>query len=101
MTTQSEPVTSGTQIILPTLRALPGGAFLLGDENGRSDERLVHEVTIDPFSIAIHPVSNAEYAVFLEKSGHPEPIEWRQPRFDRSNCPVCGVSWTDAVAYAD
>lgn len=101
MTTQSEPVTVQTQIILPTMRQLPGGTFLLGDEKGRADEQPVHEVTIDPFSIAIYPVSNSEYAVFLAHTGHAEPVEWRKPRFDRPEYPVCGVSWIDAVAYAD
>jgi len=83
------------------MRALPGGTFLLGDENGQADERPVHEVTLDPFSIAVYPVTNAEYAVFLARTGHPEPVEWRRPRFDRPDGPVCGVSWEDAVAYAD
>ncbi len=82
------------------MRALPGGSFLLGDAGGRADEQPVHEVTLDPFSIAIHPVTNAEYAVFLAQTGHPEPLEWRRPRFDRTDYPVCGVSWDDAVAYA-
>lgn len=86
---------------MPEMRSLPGGTFLLGDEKGRADEQPVHEVTVDPFSIGVYPVTNAEYAVFLAITGHPEPIEWGQPRFDRPECPVCGVSWHDAVAYAD
>ena len=71
----------------------------MGDESGRADEKPVHSVLVDAFSIAIYPVSNAEYAVFLERTGHDEPVEWMQPRFDRPDLPVCGVSWKDAVAY--
>jgi formylglycine-generating enzyme len=101
MSTGSEPIPGGTDPILPAVRALPGGSFLLGDTNGRADEQPVHEVIVDPFAIAICPVTNAEYAVFLRQTGHAEPIEWRQPRFDHPDSPVCGVSWEDAVAYAD
>lgn len=100
MTAHREPVSSRHDVILPEMRALPGGAFLLGDESGRPDEQPVHEVTLDPFSIAVYPVTNAEYAMFLAQTVHPEPVEWRQPRFDRPEYPVCGVSWDDAVAYA-
>src|SRR5438309_2262056 len=99
--TRREPVADRLDVILPLMRALPGGSFLLGDERERADERPVHEVTIEPFSIAVYPVTNAEYAVFLEETGHPEPLNWRQARFDRPDSPVCGVSWDDAVAYAD
>jgi formylglycine-generating enzyme required for sulfatase activity len=101
MTAHSEPLSDSTDVVLPRMQALPGGSFLLGDDKGRADERPVHEVTIDPFSIAILPVTNNEYAAFLAQTGHPEPGEWRQPRFDGPEYPVCGVSWEDAIAYAD
>ncbi|MBI4579141.1 MAG: formylglycine-generating enzyme family protein [Planctomycetes bacterium] len=100
MPAHGEPVSGRMDVILPEMRALPGGTFLLGDERGRADERPVHEVVLDAFSIAVCPVTNAEYAVFLAWTGHPEPIGWQQPRFDGPEHPVCGVSWEDAVAYA-
>jgi formylglycine-generating enzyme required for sulfatase activity len=83
------------------MRELPGGRFDMGDKSGRADERPLHSVRLDAFSMAAYPVSNAEYAVFLERTGHDGPVEWMQPRFDRPDLPVCGVSWLDAVAYAD
>lgn len=61
----------------------------------------MHVVTVSPFSIAIFPVSVEEYAVFLKATGHPSPVGWGEPRFDQPDLPVCGVSWFDAVAYAD
>ena len=42
--------------ILPDMRELPGGSFLMGDESGRADERPVHPVTLDAFAIAAYPV---------------------------------------------
>jgi len=75
--------------------------FRMGDQNGRADEQPVHRVTLDPFSVAIWPVTNREYAVFLELTGNEVPSDWGQPPFDHPDAPVCAVSWYDAVAYAD
>lgn len=44
-------------------------------------------------------VTNAEYARFVEATGHAAPPFWRQPAFDEPSQPVVGVSWFDAVAY--
>ncbi len=93
--------TSGAGPIRPDMRDLPGGAFLMGDKSGRADEQPVHEVRVDPFAMAVCPVTNAEYAVFLCETHHAAPAGWQQPRFEHPNLPVCGVSWNDAVAYAD
>ena len=86
--------------ITPTMCRLPGGVFLMGDPRGRGDEQPVHEVELSEFSIAIQPVTNVEYAIFLADTGHAHPLGWGAPRFDRLDYPVCGVSWEDAVAYA-
>ena len=86
--------------ILPLMCRIPAASFLMGDRNGRDDEMPVHQVTLDEFKIAKYPVSNAEYAVFLKKTDHENPKAWSEPRFDRPDYPVCGVSWVDAVSYA-
>jgi formylglycine-generating enzyme required for sulfatase activity len=87
--------------IEPDMRPLDGGVFLMGDAAGRADEQPVHEVRVSPFAIAVYPVSVREYARFLEATGHEPPIEWGFERFAGDDLPVCGVSWFDAVAYAD
>src|SRR5688572_1800594 len=84
----------------PEMRELAGRAFLMGDPSGRADEQPVHRVILEPFSIAVYPVTNAEYARFLVATQHPEPIGWMKPRLEHALAPVCGVSWEDAVAYA-
>lgn len=89
----------------PLLRRLPPdgatASFLMGDPHGRADEQPVHAVTLDAFRIGCHPVTNADYAVFLRATGHDGPLNWQQHPFDCPDAPVCGVSWFDAVAYAD
>lgn len=48
------------------MAAIAGGAYTLGSEQGRPDERPVHTVTLAPFSIDRHEVTNAQFAAFLE-----------------------------------
>jgi serine/threonine-protein kinase len=59
----------------------------------------VHEVTLSPFALGVHPVTNAEYRAFVQATGVAPPTSWKERRFDGSDLPVVGVSWDDAVAY--
>lgn len=45
---------------------IAGGVYPIGSERGRPDERPVHPVTIRPFRIDRHEVTNAEFVAFLE-----------------------------------
>ena len=50
---------------------IPGGTFQMGDHHDlggrehRNDEVPIHEVTLDPFYMGVHEVTNAEYCRFL------------------------------------
>ncbi len=77
---------------------LPGGVFEMGSL-GRPDEQPLRLVRVRPFSVALLPVTNVEFAAFLEATGHEPPGYWDDPRFRRPDCPVIGVSWFDAVDY--
>ena len=46
------------------LVAIPGGEFLMGQDNGRDEERPAHRVTVAPFRIARYQVTNADFAAF-------------------------------------
>ena len=50
----------------PDMVRIPGGAYPLGSEQGRADERPVHQVTLEAFWIDRYEVTNAEFAAFLE-----------------------------------
>lgn len=97
------------------------------DAEGDDDERPAHAVHLDEFLIAVHPVSNAEYARFVRATsyrapaiydlplvvtaGGPErervfrangqPYLWLdgEPDADRLQHPVTLVRWDDAAAY--
>lgn len=85
--------------VLPDLRLVPAGPFLMGDDNGRPDERPAHRVVTRAVLVARLPVTNAEYARFLAATGYEPPRFWTDPRFNAPEQPVVGVSWFDAVAY--
>ena len=59
-----------------------------------------HTVNLKAFYIDVHPVTNAQYRQFIEATGHPVPEYWDDERFNQPNQPVVGVTWYDAMAYA-
>jgi formylglycine-generating enzyme required for sulfatase activity len=113
--------------LLPRLALIPGGEFLMGSADGEEDERPVHRVHVDDVLIGVRPVSNAEYARFVQYTGHRAPAiyemplvvnvggidrervfrqtagpyEWvrSQPSADRLEHPVTLVRYDDAAAY--
>jgi formylglycine-generating enzyme required for sulfatase activity len=77
---------------------IPGGRFQMGG-NALDDEKPVHWVRLSPFWLSETPVTNRQYAVFVQKTGAEEPRYWRDRRFSSPDQPVVGVSWDDAVAF--
>jgi hypothetical protein len=64
---------------------------------------LDHDVLVGDFWIDEHEASIAQYREFLVATGHPPPYQWQwlPPDTDYDDRPVNGVSWYDAVAYAE
>jgi formylglycine-generating enzyme required for sulfatase activity len=75
---------------------IPAGNFLMGDEK--------QSVHVDAFYIDKYPVTNAEYAKFVEATGRPPLPNWEEMGGtyppDMSNHPVVFVNWFDAQDYA-
>jgi len=75
---------------------IPAGNFLMGDEK--------QPVYVDAFYIDKYPVTNAEYAKFVEATGHPPPPNWEETGGTcppgMANHPVVFVNWFDAQDYA-
>ena len=80
---------------------VPEGAFVMGANDGRPDERPEHSVYVSAFRMALTPVTNAQYARFLGATSHNEPRFWSDARFNAADQPAVGISWFDAVAYCD
>ena len=72
----------------------------MGWDEGDPSERPPHEVWVDTFSIALRPVTNAEYAACLAATHASRPRFWGDPDFSDERQPVVGLSWDEALAYA-
>jgi gamma-glutamyl hercynylcysteine S-oxide synthase len=65
------------------------------------DEGPAHMVFLDPYLIDKYEVSNKDYKDFIRSTGYPAPAYWDDPRLNRPEQPVVGVSWYDAQAYCE
>jgi len=96
---------------------IPAGPFKMGSNDGRDDERPEHIVTLAAFEIDRLQVTNAEFAIFLERHGttnkngqryfdwddsdariHRVEGVWREDK-GFLNHPVVEASWAGALAY--
>ena len=81
---------------------IPAGVFVMGSGRG-GDESPAREVFCDAFYIDRCPTTNAEYAKFVEETGHPPPEHWARQGGSylpgRDNHPVAYVCWFDARDY--
>ena len=72
---------------------IPGGAFLMGQDDGRDDERPAHRVTLAPFLLCRYQTTNAHYEAFRRVTMR------EKSEFTRPTQPATSVNWFDAVAY--
>lgn len=84
-----------------SLRPIPASSFLMGSEAGAENERPVHRVWVGAFLLGACQVTNGEYALFLQATGHAAPPSWGSAPFDDPEQPVVAVSWFDAVGYCE
>jgi len=106
---------------------IPGGTFRMGNDlSPRPDERPAHDVSLSPFLMDAHEVTNRQFARFVEQTGYVTTAErrgwsyvydqqndrwgkipgadWRHPGGPqtsltaREDFPVVHVSWYDAAA---
>ena len=59
--------------------------------------------TLPAFLIARNPVTNAQYAVFVQATGHRPPAHWKgwAPPAELGNHPVTHIDWHEAWAFCE
>ncbi|MEC1895574.1 formylglycine-generating enzyme family protein [Cytobacillus firmus] len=104
---------------LENMIVIPGGTFLRGS-NDSPDEQPVKLVTLNDFAIDKTPVTNQQFRVFVEEGGYGNPVFWApkgwdyindnnikypnywyDDHFNQDDHPVTGVSWWEAMAFAE
>jgi formylglycine-generating enzyme required for sulfatase activity len=96
---------------------IPAGEFVMGSDSGEPDERPVHRVKLKAFRLDVYPVTNAQFAAFLDeikssrdddghllvwtfrRGVHKVGSRW-EPQKDCDRYPAIGVTWHGAAAYA-
>jgi formylglycine-generating enzyme required for sulfatase activity len=89
-TPTSGPVPAGAGIA-----SIPAGQYVVGAPEGDDFHRPAQEISLPEYWIDPYEVTQAEYQVFLDQTGHPAPTNGP----GEPNHPVSGVSWDDAAAY--
>src|SRR5262249_6204955 len=73
----------------------------MGCEQGRDDEKPVHDVWVDEFAFGAFTITNAEYLQFVEDTGSEMPATYFEEGFSHPRKPVVAVNWFEATAYCD
>jgi formylglycine-generating enzyme required for sulfatase activity len=108
---------------------VPAGKFIMGSQEreGSSDEQPQHEVELPVYWMGRYPVTNAQYAAFVQAGGYQNPDYWPEARkenvwkddaikglfddesrtsavnfgqpFNLENHPMVGITWYEMLAY--
>jgi toxoflavin biosynthesis protein ToxD len=85
---------------------VPAGEFLMGshlakDREASKSELPQHRIHLAEFYIGKYPVTNAQYAAFVQSTGYEAPSNWDQEGIAarRADHPVIQISWFDAHAF--
>jgi formylglycine-generating enzyme required for sulfatase activity len=103
---RAESLGLGTHLFEPEMVLIPAGEFLMGsdpakDKDADTDEFPQHTLYLPDYYMARTPLTNAQYAAFVQATGHEPPEHWEsgKPPPGKEDHPVVYVSWHDAVAY--
>lgn len=99
---QNTPMTA---IPVPEMVRIPAGKFTMGakedDPEAYDDEQPQRVINLPEYEIGKYPITNGEYAAFVESTGHKPPENWVDGLLPagKEKHPVTYVSWYDARDY--
>ena len=76
---------------------VPAGEFMMGSDNGNSDEKPIHRVYLDEFYIDKYEVTNAQYNKCVSAGACGQNTKY--DGFTDPQQPVVGVTWHQADTY--
>jgi len=98
--TKAIEITEGTRNInlalkglhkdIPGMIFVKGGCFMMGSNDGESDEKPVHQVCVDDFYIGKYEVTQKQWKEIMGNN---------PSRFKCDNCPVEQVNWNDVQDF--
>jgi iron(II)-dependent oxidoreductase len=116
-TATAEGTTAKTTAAAGEMVSVPAGAFLMGaarDAFAYDNERPAHEVTVPAFRIGRAPVTNGEFARFVEEGGYErrefwgeegwqvrEKENWRSPLYWRRDSSDSSGGWVERGMFAE
>jgi len=110
---------AAAQTLASPMIEIPAGPFIMGNDSGPADERPAHTVDLRAFAIDRLPVTNMQFAEFLQSAGltgsrgerlydHDDPDARIHRRNNRWHAdpgaeqhPVVEASWSGARAYCE
>jgi eukaryotic-like serine/threonine-protein kinase len=96
----SKPATNAP----PGMLAIKRGTFTMGRVGGDEYETPAHPVTVEPFFIDEHEVTNEQYKEFVRaQPGRQAPSHWKDGEFSPGDArlPVVNVNWFEAKDYCE
>jgi len=89
--------------VLKDMIQIPAGECIVGAKDSFRNQWPERKVHVDEFYVDRTEVTNAQYKAFVDATGCPAPLYWRDGVIPegRENCPVRMVSRDDAMAYAE
>jgi len=76
------------------------GEFLMGRDDGASEEKPLHKVLLPSFWIDRNDVTNAQFARFVDEMKYSVKGEWKETGPEQANRPATHVTLDDAKSYA-
>lgn len=80
---------------------IPPGNFIMGSDNGDTDEMPRHEVYLDGYWMGKYEVTVRQYLQFVKDTNYYLPEDCFPESLEKENYPVVGISWDEANAYCD
>jgi formylglycine-generating enzyme required for sulfatase activity len=87
--------------ILLEMVAIPGGTFMMGSlaSEGYDSEKPQHRVTVKPFYMGKHPITQAQWQIVAALEPIHLPLPLNPSKHQGANLPVERVSWYEAVEF--